>query len=247
MRIDKTLIRVKGLNVKIGQNLILENINFTISSGDIVTLVGPNGAGKSTFVKSLIGAIPEATGTVKIKPNLKIGYVPQKMNINPSLPISVNRFLNLPNKMNPGKLQNALTKAGISKLGNHQLSNLSSGEIQRVLLAYALKDEPELLILDEASQGLDHLGAIDFYRQIEELRNKSGCAVLMVSHELHVVMAASDRVICLNIHICCEGAPEEVARSKEYYDLFGKESLGTMAIYRHQHDHNHNYNQVNRE
>ena len=245
MRIDTALIRVKELNVKIGHNLILENIDFSIASGEIVTLVGPNGAGKSTFVRSLIGAIPEATGIVKIKSNLKIGYVPQKMKVNPSLPMSVNRFLNLPKKINSEKLQNALTKAGISKLGNYQLSNLSSGEIQRVLLAYALKDEPELLILDEASQGLDHLGAIAFYQQIEELRKNTGCAVLMVSHELHVVMAASDRVICLNSHICCEGAPEEVARSKEYYNLFGKESLGTMAIYRHQHDHNHN--QVNRE
>ena len=244
MRIDianTPLIDMQSMTVKFDQNLILDSINFSISAGEIVTLVGPNGAGKSTFLRSIIGSVPITSGSIVVKPGLRIGYVPQRMHIDPTLPITVLRFLNLLRSVSLEECQEALTKAGIIKLLNQQMSDLSGGELQRVLLASALTSRPELLVLDEANQGLDHLGSVSFYQQIEEVCRELGCAILMVSHDLHVVMAASDRVLCLNSHICCEGSPEHVAQSPEYHSLFGKQSLGTMAIYRHDHDHDHDH------
>ena len=233
---NQTLINVKNLNLTLGQNHILEKVNLKILKGKITTLIGPNGAGKSSLIRCIMGAITDYSGNIKIKPKLKIGYVPQKIDINYSLPITVNRFLNLPEKKNLKKIDTLIKNMNIIKLKNLQLNHLSKGELQRVLLAYALKDEPDLLVLDEANQGLDHEGLIKFYKKIEEIRTTSGCAVLLVSHELHIVMAASDQVICLNKNVCCEGAPDEVLESKEYIDLFGKETQGTMAIYHHKYN-----------
>ena len=236
---NKRLLEVENLTVKIGKNLILDKVNLEIFESEIVTIVGPNGAGKSTLLRCIIGAVSKTSGQVSSRRGLRIGYVPQKMQIDPSLPMTVKRFLNLPHRITNEQSEFVLSKAGVPDLLNRQISELSGGESQRVLLARALANNPELLILDEANQGLDHLGSISFYRQIEDLRLKLRCAILMVSHELHVVMAASDRVICLNGHVCCAGSPRHVSETPEYHSLFGKVALGTMAIYDHNHDHHH--------
>ena len=219
---------------------VLRDINLKISSGEIVTIVGPNGAGKSTLVRCIIGAVRPSGGILQVRPSLRIGYAPQRLQIDPTLPLTVRGFLNLPLKVLPHVSQQALDNAGAGNLSNQQMASLSGGQLQRVLLARALLNRPELLLLDETSQGLDHLGSVLFYRLIEELRTSFGCAVLMISHELHVVMAASDRVICLNGHVCCQGAPEHVLSAPEYRTLFGHGTQGALALYRHKHNHQHN-------
>lgn len=234
-----SLFELSGLRVDLGGNTVLSGVNFAVEPGEIVTIVGPNGSGKSTLLRAIIGAVAPQAGTVSQKPGLRIGYVPQKLHIDPTLPLTVRRFLSLPLKVSDAQAAQALDEAGVGELSGRQMAGLSGGQFQRVLLARALLNEPELLILDEATQGLDQPGSAAFYGQIEALRRERGCAVLMVSHELHVVMAASDRVICLNGHVCCEGAPEHVASAPEYRALFGTGTHGALALYRHEHDHSH--------
>lgn len=174
--------------------------------------------------------------------DLKIGYVPQRLHIGTTLPITVERFLRIQKNSAQISCQQALEKAGIQELAQKQVSDLSGGQFQRVMLASALLAEPNLLLLDEATQGLDQLGSADFYRQIEKVRTETNCAVIMISHELHVVMSTSDRVICLNGHICCEGTPEIVTSDPEYHALFGTGTDGQLALYRHHHNHVHDEN-----
>ena len=236
-----TLIETQDVEIRHGANTVLRDVNLTIERGEIVTIVGPNGSGKSTLLRALIGAVRPARGSVTRSPGLRIGYVPQKLHIDPTLPITVRRFLSLPRYHTAGNLDRALEQAGLPDLQNRQMADLSGGQFQRVLLARALMENPDLLILDEATQGLDQPGSAAFYRRIEEVRRDLGCAVLMVSHELHVVMSASDRVICLNGHICCEGKPEAVASAPEYRAIFGSGTGGALALYRHDHDHHHDH------
>ncbi len=233
-----TLIAAQNLTVRLGKQTVLHSVDFHISKGEIVTIVGPNGSGKSTLLRSLIGAIDDG-GAVTRMPGLKIGYVPQKLAIDPTLPMSVRRFLSLPRRQTSTAIDTALDLAGLSNLQDRQMADLSGGQFQRVLLARAVMDQPDLLILDEATQGLDQPGSAAFYQRIADLRRDIGCAVLMVSHELHVVMSASDRVVCLNGHVCCEGKPEHVASAPEYRAIFGSGTGGALAIYRHDHDHDH--------
>jgi len=235
------LITVSGLNVRFGENKILENIDFAIKPGEIVTIVGPNGSGKSTFLRSIIGAVKPTSGSIKIPPETRLGYVPQRLHIDSTLPVTVKRFLNLPKRVDNDALHRALEQSGAEHLVARQLVDLSGGQFQKVLLARALLVQPNLLILDEPTQGLDQPGSAAFYRQLESIRTDFGCAVLMVSHELHVVMAASDRVICLNGHVCCEGHPEHVATAPEYRALFGTGTQGALALYRHEHSHSHDH------
>ncbi|AZV81047.1 metal ABC transporter ATP-binding protein (plasmid) [Parasedimentitalea marina] len=234
-----SLVTLQDLTIRHSGNPVLTNVNFTITKGEIVTLVGPNGSGKSTLLRAVIGALRPNSGQVIRAPGLRIGYVPQKLHIDPTLPLTVRRFLSLPTRVPNSMADQALDQAGAGPLANRQMSRLSGGQFQRVLLARALLCNPQLLILDEATQGLDQPGSAAFYQQIETVRQQLGCAVLMVSHELHVVMAASDRVICLNGHICCEGEPEHVASAPEYRALFGTGTQGALALYRHEHNHSH--------
>ncbi len=234
-----SLITVDRITVGYGSAPILRNVSLTIAPGEIVTIVGPNGSGKTTLLRALIGAVRPKTGTIRQKPGLRIGYVPQKLHIDPTLPMTVERFLNLPRHASRAECLRALDRAGVPDLSGEQMSGLSGGQMQRVLLARALISEPEILLLDEATQGLDQPGSAAFYQQIEEVRRQTGCAVLMISHELHVVMSASDRVICLNGHVCCEGTPEIVSAAPEYRALFGTGTGGALALYRHEHDHAH--------
>ncbi|WP_372993646.1 metal ABC transporter ATP-binding protein [Sulfitobacter sp.] len=236
-----SLIATHDLRLVLGGQTVLDGVNIAIKKGEIVTIVGPNGSGKSSLLRALIGALKPAKGTITRSPGLRIGYVPQKLQIDASLPLTVQGFLNLPRRQSRDIVKTALQKAGVPDLAEQQMSSLSGGQFQRVLLARALLNTPDILILDEATQGLDQPGAAAFYRQIEDVRREMGCAVLMVSHDLHVVMAASDRVLCLNGHVCCEGTPEIVADAPEYRALFGTGTQGALALYRHEHTHSHDH------
>ncbi len=235
------LVDIDDLAVRLGGNMALQGVSLKIESGEIITIVGPNGSGKSTLLRVIIGALKPTSGTIQKTDNLRIGYVPQRMHIDPTLPMTVGRFLGLPHRVSAAQILQALEQAGVPELGARQMSGLSGGQFQRVLLARALMNKPDLLILDEATQGLDQPGSASFYRQIEDVRQQLGCAVLMVSHDLHVVMSASDRVICLNGHVCCEGEPEHVASAPEYRALFGEGTKGALALYRHHHSHTHDH------
>lgn len=235
------LISAKNISVRHQHLAALQNVSLTLQPGEIVTIVGPNGSGKSTLLRVLIGAIVPDTGSVARAPNLRIGYVPQKLSIDPTLPMTVRRFLDLPRRVATADAIAALETAGVGQVASQQMAGLSGGQFQRVLLARAILSQPNLLILDEATQGLDQPGSANFYRQIDKVRQDLGCAVLMVSHELHVVMSASDRVICLNGHICCEGAPDVVSAAPAYRELFGSGTGGALALYRHDHDHHHDH------
>lgn len=234
-----TLLEARDLGVRHGENTILHGIWLSIARGEIVTIVGPNGAGKSTLVRALIGLEPAATGQVLRAPGLRIGYVPQRLKIEAGLPMTVRRFLSLPHRVTDSAAAEALARVGVPGIEGQQLAGLSGGQFQRALLARALLSAPDLLILDEPTQGLDQPGIAAFYRLLSDLRGQTGVAVLMVSHDLLVVMSASDRVICLNGHVCCEGAPEHVSAAPAYRALFGAGEGGVLALYRHHHDHDH--------
>ena len=236
-----SLISVDHLTVRLGGNTVLNDVNFAMDPGEIVTIVGPNGSGKSTMLRSIIGAVKPNHGQVWLRDGLRIGYVPQSLAIDTTLPMPVHRFMALPTRVPRAKIESALEVAGVAGLSRRAMTDLSGGQFQRVLLARALLGDPHLLILDEATQGLDQPGSAAFYRQIEDVRKRLGCGVLMVSHELHVVMSASDRVICLNGHVCCEGRPEIVAEAPAYRALFGTGTQGALALYRHEHTHSHDH------
>ena len=237
-----SLIELNNLSVAYGSSEVLSDVSLTVNQGEILTIVGPNGSGKTTLFRALIGSVNPTSGWITRRKDLKIGYVPQRLHVGTTLPITVERFLRLQMNSSGISCQQALEKAGIQNLAQNQLSDLSGGQFQRVMLASALLTQPNLLLLDEATQGLDQLGSADFYRQIEKVRTETNCAVVMISHELHVVMSASDRVICLNGHICCEGTPELVTSDPEYHALFGTGTDGQLALYRHHHNHVHDEN-----
>ena len=233
------LIEARDISVQAGSTAALRNVDFRITRGEIVTVVGPNGSGKTSLLRAIIGAARVSSGSITRAPGLRIGYVPQNLRIDPSLPLTARRFLSLPKRRNMADIRTALAAAGAETLENRQIADLSGGQFQRVVLARALLEKPDLLMLDEPTTGLDQPGSAAFYRRIETLRNETNCAILMVSHELHVVMASSDRVICLNGHVCCHGTPDIVASAPEYRALFGNGTQGALALYRHDHDHSH--------
>lgn len=235
------LVEARGLAVKQGPREVLRDVDFSIAPGEIVTVVGPNGSGKSTLLRALVGALKPSRGSVVRQRGLRLGYVPQGLRMDATLPITVSRFLDLPHRNSAEARATALDEAGAGDLAGRQMSALSGGQFQRVLLARALLNTPQILILDEPTTGLDQPAQAQFYLRIEDLRDRLGCAVLMVSHELHVVMSASDRVICLNGHVCCEGHPEVVAQAEEYRALFGSGTKGALALYRHEHSHHHDH------
>ncbi|MEO5619509.1 MAG: metal ABC transporter ATP-binding protein [Cypionkella sp.] len=234
-----SLISAENIAVRFGGAEVLSGINMRVEPGEIVTILGPNGSGKSTLLRALLGILPLSAGKVRRAAGLRLGYVPQKLAVDRAMPMTVRRFLSLPKRVSDAQATKALARVGLPDLEARQMAALSGGQFQRVLLARALLADPQLLILDEPTQGLDQPGEAAFYRLIEEVRRETGAAVLMVSHDLHVVMAASDRVICLNGHICCEGTPRVVSNAPEYRALFGLGTKGALALYQHQHDHSH--------
>ena len=233
------LVRTSGVDLRIGRSQILSHVDIAVNAGEIVTLVGPNGSGKSSLVRVILGLIAPSAGTVWRQPGLRVGYVPQTLSIDPVLPITVRRLLALAGPGAAAKIAPVLAEVGAEDLADRALQELSGGEFQRVLLARALLRDPELLVLDEPLRGIDLGGQLALYDLIGRLRRHRGIGVLMVSHDLHIVMAATDRVVCLNQHVCCSGAPEAVSRSPEYAALFGPAAARQLAVYAHQHDHTH--------
>jgi zinc transport system ATP-binding protein len=234
----RPLIRLDNVDLSRDNQHILQHISLELASRRITTLIGPNGAGKTTLVKLVLGLIAPDSGSIHRQAGLRIGYMPQKLVISHSMPISVRRFLALPG-CSAAKVDATLREVNAYHLGNNQFSRISGGELQRILLARALLTDPQLLVLDEPVQGVDINGQTELYELIAQIRDSHGCGILMVSHDLHVVMAQSDEVICLNHHICCHGHPESVSQAPEYLALFGPRHASAIALYQHHHDHHH--------
>lgn len=233
------LVQTHGLTVTKSNTQILQKISLTINPAEIVTVIGPNGAGKSTLIKTILRLVKPSSGRIDYHPDLSIGYMPQKFHLDPTLPLTVKRFLQLATK-NQERAKQLLEEVGAAQVYERMVGQLSGGELQRVLLARALMAEPNLLILDEPAQGVDLTGQNQLYQLIGELRDRHHMAVLMVSHDLHFVMAATDHVICLNQHICCSGHPEAVSNDPAYHALFAGGAMDNqLAIYNHHHDHHH--------
>lgn len=238
---NKELVKIENLSFTIEGKEILDNINLRLVPGKIVTIIGPNGSGKTTLVRSIIGIIKPTSGSIWLNPEIKIGYMPQKLNLNKNLPLNVLDFLKLEigSKINKTTLNVVIQQLGIKDILSSDLRKISGGEMQRTLLAKALLVEPNLLILDEPISGLDINRQVEFYQLIDKLRLEKNISILIISHDLHTVMRKSDHVICLHHHICCEGAPEFVNKQQYFGQTFDSETLKTLSIYEHRHDHNH--------
>ncbi|QCI25528.1 zinc ABC transporter ATP-binding protein ZnuC [Buchnera aphidicola (Sitobion avenae)] len=234
-------IKLKNVCVNLSNRSILTNISLSLIPNRVLTLIGPNGAGKSTLVRIILGLIKPNSGTIMRAYNLSIGYVPQKLNINTLLPITVERFMQLSHKTNNIKISEMLRRVKAESLKFCQLQKLSGGEIQRILLAKALLNNPKLLVLDEPTQGVDVTGQLALYKLINEIRYELKCSILIVSHDLNFVMAKTDDVICLNNHVCCSGTPEAVCNNVEFISIFGYKYVKELAIYHHDHNHVHNF------
>ena len=232
------LIAAEGIGLDYGGRAVLDGIDLAVHAGEIVTLIGPNGAGKTTLVRVLLGLIAPDRGRVTPRPGIKVGYVPQKVDRDPVLPLDADRFLALAGRSTRARRQAVLDEVGAGHVRDHPFHSLSGGELQRALLARALLRDPDLLVLDEPVRGVDVGGQIALYDLIDGIRKTRRCGVLMVSHDLHLVMAATDHVICLNTHICCAGRPDAVTRHPEYQALFGS-AAERLAVYVHHHDHAH--------
>jgi zinc transport system ATP-binding protein len=232
------LVEAQAVTVRIGRSELLSAVDLTVHEREVVSLIGPNGAGKTTLIRVLLGLLKPVAGRVSRQPELVIGYVPQRIQMDPILPLTVRRFLTI----GTGRRRDiapVLATVGARHLEQALMHELSGGELQRVVLARALVRDPGLLILDEPAQGVDFSGQLELYELIERIRTERGCGVLLVSHDLHVVMGATDRVVCLNRHVCCSGEPETVSQHPEYLSLFGPRAAAGLAIYTHKHDHAH--------
>ena len=233
------LLAGHGLRLSYGGRVVLSGVDLAVAKGEIVTVIGPNGAGKTTLLRVLLGLLRPDAGTIERPPGLRIGYLPQRMPIDPVLPLAVGRLMTLTRRAGRAEVRAALAETGVAHLERAAVATLSGGELQRVLLARALLGSPDLLVLDEPMQGVDFLGEAALYELIGTLRAARGCGVLMISHDLHVVMAATDRVICLNRHVCCAGTPDAVEQHPEYVRMFGRRTAASLAVYSHHHDHRH--------
>jgi|TARA_B100001540_G_scaffold170882_1_gene150968 zinc transport system ATP-binding protein len=239
MRIENNiLVKLKDVGLKRNDKWLVKGVSLVVEKGKIITLIGPNGSGKSTTAKIALGLHKNIEGEVQ-KLTDKIGYVPQKISIDWTLPLRVKDFMLLTDDLNDKLIDEALTLTGVDHLKNKNLGNLSGGEFQRVLLARAISKKPELLVLDEPVQGVDFTGEIALYELIKKISENLNCGILLISHDLHTVMSATDHVVCLNGHVCCSGSPLDVAKNKEYKALFGEKASQTLSIYEHKHDHVH--------
>lgn len=233
------LISGRGLTVARGGRQLLSGVDLDVKPGEIVTLIGPNGGGKTTLVRVMLGIEKPDSGHVVRPASTRVGYVPQRFEIDQIIPMTVEGFLKLGNAVPADVLTAALEEVGVARTRQQQLSQLSGGETQRVLIARALLRDPNLLVLDEPARGVDFAGEADLYNLIGRLRDTRRLGVLLVSHDLYVVMANSDRVICLNGHVCCSGRPETVSKHPEYARLFGPREAKALGVYLHHHDHRH--------
>lgn len=238
-RTGEDLVRLTGAGVFRDGRWLVRGVDLAVRRGEIVTLIGPNGSGKSTTAKTALGIVAPSEGRAERCPGLVVGYVPQKLSIDWTLPLSVERFLSLTGRISSRETDRVLEATGIAHLRQAEMRNLSGGEFQRALLSRAMARKPDLLVLDEPVQGVDFSGEVALYDLIRRIRDDIGCGILLISHDLHVVMAATDHVVCLNGHVCCQGAPTAVASSEAYRQLFGARADATLAVYEHHHDHTH--------
>ena len=235
---NSTLVKLNNAGFKQNDKWLVEGVSLTVEKGKIVTLIGPNGSGKSTTAKIALGIYKNIDGTVEKYTN-KVGYVPQKISIDWTLPLRVYDFMLLTEDIKDEAIDEALALTGVTHLKNKNLGNLSGGEFQRVLIARAISKKPELLVLDEPVQGVDYTGEIALYELIKKISDTLNCGILLISHDLHTVMTATDHVVCLNGHVCCSGTPMDVARNNEYKTLFGEQASQILTVYEHKHDHVH--------
>jgi zinc transport system ATP-binding protein len=235
---NNTLVKLNNAGFKQNDKWLVEGVSLTVEKGKIVTLIGPNGSGKSTTAKIALGIYKNIEGSVEKYTN-KVGYVPQKISIDWTLPLRVYDFMLLTENIKDEALDEALTLTGVIHLKNKNLGNLSGGEFQRVLIARAISKRPELLVLDEPVQGVDYTGEIALYELIKRIADTLNCGILLISHDLHTVMTATDHVVCLNGHVCCSGSPMDVAKNNEYKTLFGEQASQILSVYEHKHDHVH--------
>ena len=238
MNATPPLISARRLAFEAGGRSLIHDVNLDVRPGEIVTVIGPNGAGKTTLLRLLLGLLRPSAGEVRRRDGLTIGYLPQRFAVDPSLPVTVRGFLGLPQRQPEAEMRACLKEVGAPQLLDAPLQALSGGELQRVLLARALLRDPDLLVLDEPAQAVDFNGQAELYELIARTRRRRGCGILIVSHDLHLVMASTDTVICLNQHICCAGQPETVEQHPEYRRLFGP-AASALAVYQHEHDHHH--------
>ena len=238
-RAGEPVVELSGVTVQAGNRVLVSGIDLSVSDGEIVTLIGPNGAGKTTLIRAALGLIRPSAGTSRRRTGARIGYMPQRLNIDRNMPLTVRRFLGLAGRFEPGTRAKVLEETGIADIIDNPVHDISGGEWQRTLLARALLSEPDLLVLDEPGQAVDLTGQAELYRLIGDIRDRRGCGVLMVSHDLHLVMSSTDQVVCINTHLCCAGTPDTVSRDPSYVALFGEAVSETMALYHHNHDHVH--------
>jgi len=235
---NNILVRLKDAGYQQNDKWLVKGVSLEVEKGKIVTLIGPNGSGKSTTAKIALGIYKKIDGEVE-KYTSKIGYVPQKISIDWTLPLRVYDFLTLTENLKDETIDEALSLTGVIHLKNKNLGNLSGGEFQRVLLARAISKKPEFLVLDEPVQGVDFTGEIALYELIKKISDELNCGILLISHDLHTVMSATDHVVCLNGHVCCSGSPIDVAKNNEYKALFGEQASQILSRYEHKHDHVH--------
>jgi zinc transport system ATP-binding protein len=235
---NNILVKLEDAGIRQNDKWLVQGVSLEVEKGKIVTLIGPNGSGKSTTAKIALGIYKKIEGKVE-KFTDKIGYVPQKISVDWTLPLRVHDFMVLTENLKDEEINKALTLTGVLNLKNKNLGNLSGGEFQRVLLARAISKKPELLVLDEPVQGVDFTGEIALYKLIKEISDKLNCGILLISHDLHTVMSATDHVVCLNGHVCCSGSPIDVAKNNEYKALFGDQASQILSRYEHKHDHVH--------
>jgi zinc transport system ATP-binding protein len=231
-------VQLNGAGISVGQRWLVRGVDMAVQPGEIVTLIGPNGSGKSTTAKMALGIATPSEGKVLQRVGLRAAYVPQKVSLDWTLPLRVEGLMQLTHRVSKPEMMSALESTGAAHLIKSEVRHLSGGEFQRVMLARAMARKPEFLVLDEPVQGVDFAGEIALYDLIKKLRDNTGCGILLISHDLHMVMAATDHVICLNGHVCCHGTPQAVAQSGAYKQLFG-DRAGALAVYQHHHDHTH--------
>lgn len=238
---DGVLAVARDLGIRRQGRWLIEGVDVSVHRGEIVTLIGPNGSGKTTTAKAILGLLVPDRGSVARPGNPRIGYVPQRLSIDPALPLDVTRLMTLTGNFPRSDIADTLERVGIGHLARASVQALSGGEFQRALLARALIRRPELLVLDEPVQGVDVNGEVALYELIRDIRADLGCGILLISHDLHIVMAETDTVVCMNGHVCCSGTPDSVAANVEYRRLFGRRAADALAIYRHRHDHAHHH------
>jgi len=236
---DEPLVRVRGVRVSFAGTRVLDDVDLDLTPGRTITIIGPNGAGKTTLARVILGLQRAHRGKVHRRKGMTVGYVPQRFTVDRTLPMTVARFLGVPKSYPRHTIGAALSEAGVGYTRDKPVQNLSGGEFQRVMLARALLRRPDLLVLDEPLQGVDLGGQLDLFALIRRLRAQHGFAVLMISHDLHLVMRGTDEVVCLNHHVCCRGQPESVSQHPEYRHLFGEAAARAAAVYAHAHDHAH--------